>query len=439
MNTISQIHDEAMARLQLAKQVLRKGQPGAYKTILAEALDLEKKAAYALLDDFDCEPTRSVLFRSAAAIAFNAENYADAVMLATQGLNGHPFDEIKNELEDLLLQAKSQATAHLSVLNDDGDDYNQKPNSIIISTAETVKHSLYDSAEEPGAYEITEQRETISGFWAKTKAAYTKNAAQWIFDVFFGKERINQQIKIFLSWKLPLLNAAIGKEDTRWIWYPREFFETMYETITFLEGDGIRVYFGQFEDDHAEYASQTCLTWVPTRPNEYSGLQFSEDIIIEDEQETVDVPFLNRYYVKKEITNKRILNYRNKLRSLYSEPADNETLSIWYSREYVKNMITAMDYFDASGIRVYFGFNMVTDMDEVRESSVQNQTCLLFVLTRQSNHAAIHQNIVIEEDDYYPATLEEIDSLYPATEFQSVDYPVRYEPPYTTSGSRFPY
>jgi hypothetical protein len=445
MSTISQIHNEAMARLQLANQVLKKGRPGAYKTMLNEALVLEKKAAYALVNDFDCEPTRSVLFRSAAAIAFNAANYDDAVILATQGLSGNPFTEIKNELEDLLSQAKSQVTEYLSILHDDGAVYNEK--SIILSTSVTAKHSLYDNATDLAAYEITEQKESISSFFAKTKASYTEFFEQWMFDLFLGREKIRYQVQKFLREKLPLLTTAIGKEDTRWIWYSKEYLETVYEAINYLDADGVRIYFGQFEEEHPEYARQTCLIWIPTRPVEHTW-GGSDDIIIEDDRAIPEASFLNRYYIKKEIVNKRILNYRNTAYRLLSEAAAmasgatgmEETRSIWYSRKYIDYIITTMHHLDASGVRVYFGCYANANPEEIARDFVDNQLSLLFVLTRQGSNSSVHQNIVIEKDESFSNIPETFGGYGRENESRNIDSLIRHEPPYAPlGGSKFPF
>jgi OST-HTH/LOTUS domain len=120
MSSVSQIHDEAMTKLELANEAMANSRVKAYKSMLIESLELEKEAAYSLLTDFDCEPTRSVLFRSAASIAIHAAQYQEAIILAKEGLKGQPFAEIKMELEALLDEANSQISEQLFVLNDEG-------------------------------------------------------------------------------------------------------------------------------------------------------------------------------------------------------------------------------------------------------------------------------------------------------------------------------
>jgi hypothetical protein len=450
MNTISQIHDEAMARLQLAGQVLKKGQMAAYKTMLNEALALEKEAAYSLVNDYDCEPTRSVLFRSAAAIALNAANYDDAVILATQGLSGNPFTEIKIELENLLFQAKSHVTEQLSVLHDDGEIYNEKSSSVILSTSATAKHSAYDSPEELVSDEITDQKETISVFFAKTKATYANFLKKRGFGDFLGKERISHMIRVFLTLKQPLINAEIGKEDTRWIWYSKEYLEAIYEEINYLNGNGLRIYLGRFEEDHPEYAQQTCLIWIPTRQNEHSGYKYSDDVIIEDLPDFPERLSLSGNYAKKklppsyltkETANHRISNYQHFMHSLLSEATGSpETLSNWYSKEYIEYIIKAINYFGASGIRIYFGCyaNDYPREEPKAEDPAHNQTCLLLILTRKGDTADVHHNIIFEKDENFTTTAEANTRNTEAYEQRRFDY-LRYEPPYNSSGKKFPF
>ena len=70
-------------------------------------LALEKEAAAAdLMVDEDVEPTRSVLHRSAATLAWRCEEYDYAKRLIFRGLDGNPPGEIAWELKDLLSKVK---------------------------------------------------------------------------------------------------------------------------------------------------------------------------------------------------------------------------------------------------------------------------------------------------------------------------------------------
>jgi hypothetical protein len=67
---------------------------------LLEALSSEVRAATRV--PIGLEPTRSVLFRSAACIALEAGHAALARRLVARGLEGDPPAEIKHELLELL-------------------------------------------------------------------------------------------------------------------------------------------------------------------------------------------------------------------------------------------------------------------------------------------------------------------------------------------------
>jgi hypothetical protein len=63
------------------------------------AYGIEAKAAR--MTPVDCEPTRSVLYRSAASLAIRCGENEDAERLITEGLAGNPPAEIEAELREL--------------------------------------------------------------------------------------------------------------------------------------------------------------------------------------------------------------------------------------------------------------------------------------------------------------------------------------------------
>jgi superfamily II DNA/RNA helicase len=66
------------------------------------AFRLESEAAALLADQLDTEPTRSVLFRSAASLALDCDLISEAEELIRQGLSGRPPAPIVDELLELL-------------------------------------------------------------------------------------------------------------------------------------------------------------------------------------------------------------------------------------------------------------------------------------------------------------------------------------------------
>lgn len=66
------------------------------------AFEKEAAAADLMVDKLDIEPTRSVLHRSAATLAWRCEMYDEAKRLIYRALDGNPPAEIEYELNDLL-------------------------------------------------------------------------------------------------------------------------------------------------------------------------------------------------------------------------------------------------------------------------------------------------------------------------------------------------
>lgn len=101
MSEIEHLHEHAMDLAQDAFVAMRKGDADAGKHLLAGALALETLAASAFPAIPESEPTRSILYRSAATLAYKAQDYDQARQLIAFGLSGYPPIEIKEELEEL--------------------------------------------------------------------------------------------------------------------------------------------------------------------------------------------------------------------------------------------------------------------------------------------------------------------------------------------------
>jgi len=95
------LHREAMAVAEEAFAARREGDFERYLTLSRQAFEQEKAAAWLLFDKFDAEPTRSVLFRSAAQLAFNCGLVRETEQLVAAALVGNPPAEIMRELRQL--------------------------------------------------------------------------------------------------------------------------------------------------------------------------------------------------------------------------------------------------------------------------------------------------------------------------------------------------
>jgi hypothetical protein len=100
---LSQVrHHEAMALVDSATQARRRGDEPIFLKMLREAFTLEKEAATLIAEQADLEPTRSVLHRSAASLAFQCGELREAERLIATALAAFPPEEIAEELRDLL-------------------------------------------------------------------------------------------------------------------------------------------------------------------------------------------------------------------------------------------------------------------------------------------------------------------------------------------------
>ena len=97
---IISLHEQAMDWADKARSARRTGDIVAHDGFLEKAFELEKKAAL-LIQSEESEPTRSVLHRSAASLAFKCKMYREAEWLVSRALLGNPPGEIMGELRRL--------------------------------------------------------------------------------------------------------------------------------------------------------------------------------------------------------------------------------------------------------------------------------------------------------------------------------------------------
>jgi hypothetical protein len=107
MKDIRHLHREAIGFSRRASFALENGDSTEYLQLAAKAFELEREAAMELIQEFDAEPTRSVLLRSAATLAYNIGNYTESQTLIYFALAGRPYYEIEEELQALLENTKN--------------------------------------------------------------------------------------------------------------------------------------------------------------------------------------------------------------------------------------------------------------------------------------------------------------------------------------------
>jgi tetratricopeptide (TPR) repeat protein len=104
MNSVSGDHDRAMELVDRALEARRQGDTEKATACFREAFAYERRAAERVAPDTMAEPTRSVVHRSAAALALECGELREAERLIAIALSGDPPDEIAEELRNLWQQ-----------------------------------------------------------------------------------------------------------------------------------------------------------------------------------------------------------------------------------------------------------------------------------------------------------------------------------------------
>jgi len=123
-----------------------------------KAYDLEARAAAAFASRLDAEPTRSVLFRSAATLALDCKLLPEAEKLVCTALIGNPPDDIADELRDLLEQIHFERHLALRGIELQPDEiqmsiagksvgYGIAPTEAFLRRVENAENLLYRTAE----------------------------------------------------------------------------------------------------------------------------------------------------------------------------------------------------------------------------------------------------------------------------------------------------
>lgn len=101
MSKVEKLHTDAMDIAEEAFCLQRRGNADKATELFVQALELERQAAASLPLSDESEPTRSILYRSAASLAYNALRYDMALSLIEEGLKGSPPSDVEEELSSL--------------------------------------------------------------------------------------------------------------------------------------------------------------------------------------------------------------------------------------------------------------------------------------------------------------------------------------------------
>lgn len=96
--SVRELHEKAMKFAQDAMLEKEAGNSSYAVALYGKAFELEKEAAFLVKKDKQSEPTRSILFRSSASLAYQAEKYIEATQMVGEGLSGYPSKRVFQEL-----------------------------------------------------------------------------------------------------------------------------------------------------------------------------------------------------------------------------------------------------------------------------------------------------------------------------------------------------
>ncbi len=102
---VDELHQKAMTLAEEAHYAKRKNEVEKAQSKYLAAFEYEKEAAMLLVNEYEYEPTRSVLFRSAACLLLNLpapsyKHFRQAEQMVAYGLSGNPPEEIAEELRE---------------------------------------------------------------------------------------------------------------------------------------------------------------------------------------------------------------------------------------------------------------------------------------------------------------------------------------------------
>ncbi|EDN68796.1 conserved hypothetical protein [Beggiatoa sp. PS] len=101
MSKVQELHEQAMILSDQAMVARHRGENERAIVLSRQAFEYESQAAALIPNDKNAEPTRSILYCSAASIAYDAQELWKAQQLIVEGLSGYPSPYIKKTLKSL--------------------------------------------------------------------------------------------------------------------------------------------------------------------------------------------------------------------------------------------------------------------------------------------------------------------------------------------------
>jgi Zn-finger nucleic acid-binding protein len=101
MSSVRELHNRAMELAQLAMVARHSGELERAETLAYQAYEYETQAADLVPEGLSSEPTRAILYRSAASLAYQCKEFQAAQRLIAKALSGYPPLNLVRELERL--------------------------------------------------------------------------------------------------------------------------------------------------------------------------------------------------------------------------------------------------------------------------------------------------------------------------------------------------
>lgn len=144
MSSVTELHDQAMEAADEAFFARRQGDTVRAIHFSRQALALEAAAADLVRHDLSAEPTRSVLYRSAASLALECGELREAEQFIATALAGNPPDEIADELRDLLEQVHFSRHLQLRGIHLDPGEFQFSIAGNAVAYGLTLSHIFVD-------------------------------------------------------------------------------------------------------------------------------------------------------------------------------------------------------------------------------------------------------------------------------------------------------
>jgi len=108
MTTVRELHDKSAELAQAAMVARHEGREEEAKSLARQALEYELQAAGLVPKEQASEPTRSILYLSAASLAYQCKDLQTAQRLVAEGLSGYPPPKVEEDLQDLFEQVAQE-------------------------------------------------------------------------------------------------------------------------------------------------------------------------------------------------------------------------------------------------------------------------------------------------------------------------------------------